>query len=49
MSGGKLGLGNAYRTGVCLNLREVKLEDQVKDVACGPFHMVAVCSHTAEA
>lgn len=43
MEKGKLGLGSAFYTGVKLSLEEVELRHPVKDVACGPFHMVITC------
>ena len=43
MERGKLGLGRAFQTGVSFVLREVSLPCKVKDVACGPFHMLAIC------
>ena len=43
MDGGKLGIGKAHLSGNCLSFREVPKLVNVKQVACGPNHMLAIC------
>lgn len=44
LEGGKLGLGRAWRQGFVQEFRQVPELSFLKSVACGPNHVIAICS-----
>jgi alpha-tubulin suppressor-like RCC1 family protein len=42
LEGGKLGLGKAWASGIIMSFREIKALNEVKQIACGPNHMLAI-------
>ena len=44
LDGGKLGLGRAWRQGYVQEFKQIPQLNYVKSVACGPNHVIAICS-----
>jgi alpha-tubulin suppressor-like RCC1 family protein len=40
--GGKLGLGKAWASGIIMSFKEITALNEVKQIACGPNHMLAI-------